>query len=64
LADWALTEGGVGRLELTTHADNVASQRVAEKAGFSRVGSVRHDPPLRGDRRETVVFERRAAPGR
>jgi RimJ/RimL family protein N-acetyltransferase len=59
LADWALSAGGVRRLELTTHADNAASRRVAEKAGFSRVGAVAHDPPLRGDRWETVVYERR-----
>jgi ribosomal-protein-alanine N-acetyltransferase len=59
LAGWALAEGGVERLGLTTHAENVASQRVAEKSGFVRVGTVRHDPPLAGDRRETVVYERR-----
>jgi RimJ/RimL family protein N-acetyltransferase len=32
---WAVTEGGVERLELTTHPENLASQRVAERAGFS-----------------------------
>jgi RimJ/RimL family protein N-acetyltransferase len=59
LAAWAFAEGGVERLQLTTHSANVASQRVAEKAGFTRVGVVAHHPPLRGGRHETVVFERR-----
>ena len=46
---WALTEGGVERLELTTAPDNVASQRVAEKAGFTREGVLRaHTASLRG----------------
>jgi RimJ/RimL family protein N-acetyltransferase len=43
LAEWAVSEGGVQRLELTTHPDNLASQRVAEKAGFTREGG---RPPL------------------
>ncbi len=58
LSGWALAEGGVRRLELTTHPENVASQRVAEKAGFRRVG-VREDDHAFGDgRRESVLFER------
>ena len=39
VVDWARGEG-VERLFLTTHPDNVPSQRVAEKAGFRRVGIV------------------------
>lgn len=34
LARWALTDGGVARLELGAKVDNVASQRVAVAAGF------------------------------
>jgi RimJ/RimL family protein N-acetyltransferase len=59
VASWALGDGGVRRLELTTHSDNVPSQRVAERAGFVQVDVVHHDPPLRGDRRATLVYERR-----
>jgi RimJ/RimL family protein N-acetyltransferase len=59
VASWALGDGGVERLVLTTHADNLASQRVAERAGFVEVDVVHHDPPLRGDRRVTLVYERR-----
>lgn len=38
---WALAELGLVRLELMTRPDNVASQRVAEAAGFSREGVLR-----------------------
>lgn len=55
--DDALAEGGVRRLELTTHPENGASQRVAEKAGFRRVGVREHDLAFGDGRRESVVFE-------
>ena len=35
LSRWAVSEGGVERLKLTTHPENLASQRVAVRAGFS-----------------------------
>ena len=38
---WALTEGGIQRAWLTANTDNVASVRVAEKAGFRREGTLR-----------------------
>jgi RimJ/RimL family protein N-acetyltransferase len=41
LADWAFGELALERLELETDADNVASQRVAEAAGFEREGVLR-----------------------
>jgi RimJ/RimL family protein N-acetyltransferase len=41
LARWALTEVGLLRVELRAAAGNVASQRVAEKAGFQREGVAR-----------------------
>ena len=56
LAEWAVTEGGVQRLELTTHPDNVASQRVAEKAGFSREGILRSHTRFPEGRRDSVIF--------
>ena len=46
-------------LRLTTHPDNVASQRVAEKAGFRRVGTVTHEVPFQDGTREAFLFELR-----
>lgn len=56
LARWAVTEGGVERLELTTHPDNVASQRVAETAGFTREGVLRARTRFKDGRRDSVIF--------
>jgi RimJ/RimL family protein N-acetyltransferase len=41
VARWALAEGGIQRAWLTANTDNVASVRVAEKAGFHREGTLR-----------------------
>jgi RimJ/RimL family protein N-acetyltransferase len=41
VARWALSEGGIQRAWLTANTDNVASVRVAEKAGFRREGTLR-----------------------
>ena len=38
---WALTAAGIQRAWLTANVDNVASVRVAEKAGFHREGTLR-----------------------
>jgi RimJ/RimL family protein N-acetyltransferase len=56
LAEWAVTAGGVQRLELTTHPDNVPSQRVAEKAGFTREGVLRSQVRFPDGRRDSVIF--------
>jgi RimJ/RimL family protein N-acetyltransferase len=41
IARWAIRECGLRRLQLRADVDNVASQRVAEKAGFEREGVLR-----------------------
>jgi RimJ/RimL family protein N-acetyltransferase len=56
LSRWALREGGVQRLELTTDPDNLASQRVAEKAGFTREGILRAHTRFPDGRRDAVIF--------
>lgn len=57
LARWALTDLGYERVELYTAADNAPSQRVAEKAGFTREGLLRERELTRdGSRRDMVVF--------
>ncbi len=56
VAGWAFGQLGVARLELTCGPDNAASQRVAERCGFSREGVLRSHLPFKGGRRDTVVF--------
>jgi RimJ/RimL family protein N-acetyltransferase len=44
-------------LRLTTHPENVASQRVAEKVGFRRIGVTNDHPAFRDGTREAALFE-------
>ncbi len=57
--DWARREHGIRVLRLTTHPANFASQRVAERAGFSRLGTavLPERPPFRDGTKEVVLFE-------
>jgi RimJ/RimL family protein N-acetyltransferase len=60
LVDWALTErdqGGLGvsRVEAKVEPDNVASNRVATRAGLRREG-LRRVSPGTGDRAETTEY--------
>jgi RimJ/RimL family protein N-acetyltransferase len=57
LAGWLLDEG-IGRLEIRTHPDNVASQRLAERAGFTREGVERKSIWLHGERHDAIVWSR------
>ena len=57
VVQWAREEHGIHRLFLTTHPDNVASQRVAEKAGFARVGMTEHQPAFRDGTTTAMLFE-------
>jgi RimJ/RimL family protein N-acetyltransferase len=51
LTRWTLDELGLGRVELMTDPENHASQRVAEKAGFTREGRLRSALAYRDGRR-------------
>lgn len=53
---WALGPLGLERLELLTHPRNRASQRVAERAGYLREGTLRSYQPFKGRRMDAVVF--------
>jgi RimJ/RimL family protein N-acetyltransferase len=56
VARWAFGSLGVRRLQVTADPENLASQRVAERAGFSREGLLRSwiATPMR--RRDALIF--------
>jgi RimJ/RimL family protein N-acetyltransferase len=54
--DWALDELGLLRVEITAYTGNVASQRVALSAGFTREGGRRSYITAHGVRRDDVIF--------
>jgi [ribosomal protein S5]-alanine N-acetyltransferase len=56
ICGWAFEDLRLARLELTCGPDNVASQRVAERCGFTREGVLRSHLPFKGGRRDTVIF--------
>jgi RimJ/RimL family protein N-acetyltransferase len=56
LARWALTELRLERLELLVNPRNEASQRLAERAGFTREGLLRRYRRRRGEREDLVMF--------
>jgi RimJ/RimL family protein N-acetyltransferase len=56
LARWAFDDLGIVRVVLMCASDNHASQRAAERCGFSREGVLRSHMPFKGGRRDTIVF--------
>jgi RimJ/RimL family protein N-acetyltransferase len=55
LCDWLLEEG-IGRIELRTHPDNEASQKLAQRVGFQREGLERKSIWLHGERVDAMVW--------
>lgn len=56
LARWAAEEHGLARLQLIVEPENLASIRVAEKAGFRREARLRSYIELRGTRRDVYLY--------
>ena len=54
----AFTVLGLHRVEAGTLVDNLASQRVLEKAGFERIGLARHYLHIAGAWRDHILFQR------
>jgi RimJ/RimL family protein N-acetyltransferase len=57
---WAQQQHGLVDLFVTAHPLNIASRRVAEKAGFVSVGLVDHEP-FRDGARHAIRFEQRSS---
>src|SRR3954451_6563673 len=55
LCDWLFAEG-VGRIEVRTHPDNEASQRLAERCGFQREGLERRSIWLHNQRHDAILW--------
>ena len=53
---WALEGEALARLQLTAEPENVASLRVAGKAGFTREGLLRRYLDIGGERRDAFMF--------
>ena len=58
LTGWLLDSLGLARVEIRVHPTNAASQRVAEKAGFTREGVLRSYEEFKGERIDLVMFSR------
>ena len=56
LARWAATEYGLARLQLVVEVRNIASIRVAERAGFEREGLLRSYLTIKGTRRDVYMY--------
>ena len=56
LAEWAVDTLGLERVELLAHPENEASQRLAERAGFTREGLLRMYRRRHGVREDLVMY--------
>jgi RimJ/RimL family protein N-acetyltransferase len=55
---WAFAEHEVRRVQLVTLLDNVASQRVAQRCGFTREGVLRAWEPVKDRQPDVVMWSR------
>jgi RimJ/RimL family protein N-acetyltransferase len=56
ICDWGFRDIGLRELRLLTEPENLASQRVAERAGFRLQGQPPSKAERDGSRRERVVY--------
>jgi RimJ/RimL family protein N-acetyltransferase len=56
LAEWAVAELGLERVELLANPENEPSQRLAERAGFTREGVLRRYRRRHGVREDLVMY--------
>jgi RimJ/RimL family protein N-acetyltransferase len=55
MCDWLFAQG-VGRIEIRTHPENDASQRLAERCGFQREGLERRSIWLHNERQDAILW--------
>ena len=55
-SEWALRELRIARLQLRTDPENLPSQRVAERSGFVKEGTLRSFLEYKGGRSDAVFF--------
>ncbi len=58
LSEWAFGTLGLARLELRVDIRNVDSQRVAERAGFQREGTIRSSQEIHRERIDEYLYSR------
>jgi RimJ/RimL family protein N-acetyltransferase len=63
LTRWAFQELGAQRIELVINVDNAASERVAERCGYTREGVLRSTHLKGGRRSDTAVYSRLPSDG-
>ena len=56
LSEWAFSRLELQRLELSIRPDNLASRRVAEKAGYRYEGTLRSTKLIRGTRVDAALY--------
>ena len=56
LARWGIEQLGLERIELLANPANEASQRLAERAGFTREGLLRSYRRRKGEREDLIMF--------
>ena len=61
VTEWAFRNFDIVRVQLVTHLDNDASQRVAETCGFVREGVLRAWEPVKDNQPDVVMWSRIAS---
>jgi RimJ/RimL family protein N-acetyltransferase len=56
MVDYLFLSQDITRIQAETHTENSASQRVLEKAGFTREGTKRQASFVRGQWQDDVLF--------
>jgi len=56
MVDYLFLSKDIARIQATTHTKNVASQKVLEKVGLKREGTLRRTALIRGERTDMFIF--------